>query len=53
MEKLKRGGRKMFRPINLTDCARVNADICWWCDEPQDNCAKCDGFLDTCMYTDD
>lgn len=43
----------MFKPINCIDSVIVYSDICIVCDAPKDNCAKCDGFLDLCMHTDD
>lgn len=50
---MKKGGKKMFKLINSSNEIKVHADICLWCDAPNDNCAKCDAFFDACVYTDD
>lgn len=54
MVNTKKGEMYMFKAINkVQDMAVVPADFCWFCDAPNDNCAKCDMFFDQCTGTDD
>lgn len=54
MVNTKKGEMYMFKAINkVQDMAVVPADFCWFCDAPDDNCAKCDMFFDQCTSTDD
>ncbi len=54
MVNIKKGEADMFKAINkVQDMAIVQSDFCWFCDEPDDNCAKCDMFFDQCTGTDD
>lgn len=44
----------MFKAVNsVHEATAVPTSFCWWCDEPQDNCAKCDMFFDQCTGSDD
>ena len=46
----------MFKPVNELLSAKEMAtrcgDICKWCDEPDDSCARCDTILDICVWSD-
>lgn len=54
--KINEGGSKMFKPVNELLSAKEMAtrcgDICTWCDEPDDSCARCDTILDVCIWSD-